>query len=311
MYCLGIRMRAGRLRGDDPLAILRYAASLGAGGIQVPLGVREPAYARKLRDEAERGGMFVEGICSLPQGPADVDRFEAQLRTAKAAGAAVVRVVIIPGRRYERFGSAEEFRTYAERGRAALERAEPAAARTRIRLAVENHKDQRVPERLALLERISSRYVGACVDMGNSFALLEDPLAVVEAYAPWAFSVHAKDQAVGEYEDGFLFADVPLGRGFLDLRAMVRALRAARPEARYSLEVITRDPLKVPYLTAKYWATFGDVPARDLARTLRTVKAHARADLPRVSHLPLADQVKREELNVTQSLAYAREHLGL
>jgi hypothetical protein len=134
---------------------------------------------------------------------------------------------------------------------------------------------------------------------------------VVEAYAPWAFSVHAKDQAVGEYEDGFLFADVPLGKGFLDLKAMVRILRAARPEARYSLEVITRDPLKVPYLTEKYWATFGDVPACDLARTLRTVKAHARTDLPRVSHLPLADQVKREELNVTESLAYARGHLGL
>ncbi|HUT89913.1 MAG TPA: sugar phosphate isomerase/epimerase family protein [Thermoguttaceae bacterium] len=316
VYCLGIRSRAERARGTpadftDPLSFLEYCRQLGAGGIQLPLGTKDEAYTVKLRRRAEDLGMFIEGIAGLPRDRADVERFEAEVRTAKGAGANVIRVVIIPGRRYERFDSADEFRKLAERGLRSLELAEPVAARHGVRLAVENHKDERVPERLALFERISSEHVGACVDVGNSFTLLEDPMEVVEAYAPWAFSVHLKDQAVGEYDDGFLFADVPLGEGFLDLAKMVETLRAASPQVRFSLEMITRDPLEVPCLTEKYWATLADVRGRDLARTLRVVRAHACERLPQISGLPLDEQARREEENVKKCLAYAGHSLGL
>ena len=285
VYCLGIRSRAERARGTptdftDPLSFLEYCRQLGAGGIQVPLGTKDEAYTAKLRRRAEDHGMFIEGILGLPRDRADVERFEAEVRTAKRAGANVIRVVIIPGRRYERFDSADEFRKLAEQG-------------------------------LRLFERISSEYVGACVDTGNSFTLLEDPMEVVEAYAPWAFSVHLKDQAVGEYDDGFLFADVPLGEGFLDLGKMVETLRTANPQVRFSLEMITRDPLEVPCLTEKYWATLADVRARDLARTLRVVRTHACGRLPQISSLPLDEQARREEENVKKCLAYAGHHLGL
>jgi len=316
VYCLGHRTQAFREQQpsrdlSDPLALLEHCHQLGAGGVQVPLGVRDEAYARSLRDKAEQYGMFIEGIVSPPSGPADLDRFDAHLATAQRAGAGVVRTVIMPGRRYEFFDSAAKFREYADRGRRALELAEPVAARHRVRLAVENHKDQRVPERIELLRRLSSPWIGACVDVGNSFALLEDPLAVVEAYAPWAVSVHLKDQAVQEYQDGFLFGDAPLGKGFLDLKRMVQILRQAKPEVRFSLEVITRDPLQVPCLTERYWTTLPDVPGSDLARTLRIIRVHAQARLPAVSGLSPADRAEVEEQNVRQSLAYARTELGL
>jgi L-ribulose-5-phosphate 3-epimerase UlaE len=123
--------------------------------------------------------------------------------------------------------------------------------------------------------------------------------------------VHLKDQAVQEYADGFLFGDAALGEGFLQLAEMVRVLRAAQPQVRFSLEVITRDPLRVPVLTPPYWATMTDVPATDLARTLRTVKAKAARTLPTVGGLPLEQQVEAETRNITTSLAYARERLGL
>lgn len=316
VYCLGHRLqwlRAQHPSRDltDPLALLEHCHALGAGGVQLSLDVRDEAYTRTLRSKAEQYGMFLEGLVSPPSGPADVERFDAQLTTARRAGVAVVRTVIMPGRRYEFFDSAVKFREYAERGRRALELAEPVAAKRQVRLAVENHKDQRVPERLELLQRLSSPWIGACVDVGNSFALLENPLAVVEAYAPWALTVHLKDQTVQEYEDGFLLGDAALGQGFLDLKQMVQVLRQAKPDVRFSLEVITRDPLQVPCLTEKYWATLAGVPGADLARTLRIVRAQAQKTLPRVSELPPADRSEFEEQNVRQSLAYARIELGL
>ncbi len=315
-YCLGFRQRADKQRNPqadlfEPMTFLEHCQKLGAGGIQASLGSREEKYATALRQRAERLGMYLEGIISAPQDKAGLERFEAEVRTAAQAGVRAVRTVIIPGRRYEYFDSLPRFREFAERGRRSLELAEPVVARHRVRLAVENHKDQRLPERLALLKRISSEWVGVCLDTGNSFALMEDPIAVVEAFAPWAFSVHLKDQAVAEYEDGFLLADIPLGQGFLDLKRMVAILQKAKPNICFSLELITRDPLRVPCLTERFWATMPDVPGSDLARTMRLVRQGKAKTLPIISTLSAADQVAREEAFVRDSLTYAREQLGL
>ena len=68
--------------------------------------------------------------------------------------------------------------------------------------------------------------------------------------------------AVAEYDEGFLLAEVPLGEGFLDLPKMIALLREARPDIRFNLEMITRDPLRIPCLTDQYWATSANVPGR-------------------------------------------------
>jgi sugar phosphate isomerase/epimerase len=316
IYTLSLRRKA-MLRETtkrdlfEPFTYLDYCHALGAGGVQLPLGVRDDDDSRKLRERAEQYGMYVEGIIRMPENDRDLERFEAEVRTAGETGALALRTTLLPGRRYEQFARREEYLAAAEQSRQWVLRAAPIVERHRVRLAIENHKDRRADELVSLLRSVGSEYVGACVDFGNNFALLEDPVAVVEALAPWAYSVHIKDQAVQEYEEGFLFADVPLGKGFLDLKRMVDILLGAKPDVRFSLEVITRDPLKVPVLAEKYWVTFPDVPGSDLARTLRTVRRHAATDLSEISSLPLEKQVEAESATVCQSLDYARSELEL
>jgi sugar phosphate isomerase/epimerase len=315
-FSYNIRLRAERSRAvkgslGDPLNFLDHCHNIGAGGVQTNIGARDENYTRRLRQKAEAFDMFLEGSTSLPQDRSRLDKFEASVRTARQAGAKVIRIAI-GGRRYEQFSKVEQFKAFAERSLKSLQLAEPVAARHRMQLAIENHKDWRIDQMLNMLRRINSEYVGVCVDTGNSFALLEDPMAVVEAYAPFALSVHLKDMAVAEYEEGFLLADVPLGQGLLDLHRIVHILRKARPEIRFSLEMATRDSLKVPCLTEKYWVTFADVPGSDLARTLMYVRTNSsQGRLPKVNHLPLDEQVKLEEANVKKCLAFAKEHLNL
>jgi sugar phosphate isomerase/epimerase len=316
IYCRGLLEQAQKRRDPkanlfEPFTFLEHCRQLGAGGIQVPLGIREEAYARRLRQRAAECGMFIEGSLAAPAGAADLERFEAEIRTASLAGAAAVRTVVMPGRRYEQFESVQRFRQAARQARSSLELAAPVVARHGVRLAVENHKDFRTAEQIELLRRIGSPWVGACVDTGNNFTLLEDPVQVVEALAPWAFCVHLKDQAVGEYAEGFLYADVPLGQGFLDLPRMIAALGKAKPGIRFCLETITRDPLRVPCRAEKYWVAMGDVPRSELERTLRTVREHHAAKLPQLSALSPDEQVMREEANVRAGLAYARKRLGI
>ncbi len=313
-YSYAIRLSAERAAGkpglSEPLVFLEHCHELGAGGVQTGLGTRDKDYLAKLRQKLESYGMYLEGSIRLPKDRADCERFTAEVRSAREVGAKVLRTVLFGGRRYEQFASADDFRRTAEGAWQSVTLAEPIVAKHDMLLAIENHKDYRSGELVDPLKRLRSRHVGVCVDTGNSIALLEDPLEVVRTLAPHALTVHLKDMAVAEYDDGFLLAEVPLGEGFLDLPKMIALLRTSRPDIRFNLEMITRDPLRVPCLTDKYWATSASVPGRDLARTLALVRKHKQA-LPRISDRSQKEQIAVEEDNVRKSLAYARKHLGL
>jgi sugar phosphate isomerase/epimerase len=285
----------------DALTFLEYAHSIGAAGVQVTIGQRDADYTRKLRERWEGWNMFLEAQASLPTDESAIARFTAEVEAAKAAGAIVMRTAMLSGRRYETFNTAADFETFRAKSWKSLTLAEPIVKKHGMRLAIENHKDWLIPELVEMLRKISSEYVGICVDTGNSIALLEDPIAVVEAYAPFAFTTHIKDMGVAEYEHGFLLSEVPLGTGFLDLSRIIKTIEAANPKIRWNLEMITRDPLEIPYLSDKYWATLKTLPARQLAECLGMVRTHQQT-LPRVSHLTEAEKLKAEDNNVRQSL---------
>ena len=308
---MGIGMHSYGFRHfDDPIAFLEHAHAIGAGGVQVSLGVRDDAYADRLRAKAEENKLYLEGSIGLPRDKAGVDRFEGEVRTAKRCGVAIFRTVLLGGRRYETFETAEAFRKFHDQARMSVGLTRPVLEKHEVRMAIENHKDLQAPELLELVKKAESPWIGVCVDFGNNIALLEEPEETARLLAPHALSTHIKDMGVEEYPDGFLLSEVPLGTGFLDLPKIVALLRAARPEIRLNLEMITRDPLKVPCLTPRYWATLEGASGPRLAAMIRLVRAKAaRAPLPRVSSLDKEEQVKREEENVRQCVKFAHEHL--
>jgi 3-oxoisoapionate decarboxylase len=308
----GDRGRASADRFAAPGRFLEFARTLGAAGVQVALGVLENPAADALRERARATSMYLEGIVSLPRDQADMERFEAEIQTAKRTGVKVVRTVMLSGRRYESFATIAEFRRFAESSTHSLKLAAAVVGRAGVALAVENHKDWRADELIRILKQAGNDHTGVCLDTGNSIALLEDPMELVEALAPLAFTTHFKDMALEEYKEGFLLSEVPLGSGVLDLPRVIRVLRAARPEIRLNLEMITRDPLKVSCLSESYWATFPDLPGKDVARTFSFMRGHTRArPLPRISQLPRDDQLRMEDENVRRCLAFARDRLGV
>jgi sugar phosphate isomerase/epimerase len=312
-YSFALRLSAERAAGKtglaDPLTFLEHCHELGAGGMQIGLGRRDAEYVTTLRKKAEAHAMDLEGTIRLPKDDADCERFTAEVRCAREAGMKVLRTVLFGGRRYEQFKRAEDFRRARAQAEQSVKLAEPIIAKNDLLLAIENHKDYRAGELMDFLHRLGSRHVGACVDTGNSIALLEEPLEVVRTLTPRAFTVHLKDMAVAEYDEGFLLSEVPLGEGFLDLPKMIALLREARPAIRFNLEMITRDPLRVPCLTDPYWAT-ATASGRDLARTLTMVRKHKQKP-PTIRDKDKKEQIAVEEENVQKSLRFAREHLGL
>jgi 3-oxoisoapionate decarboxylase len=317
MHSYGFQWRAAKQHREgakfhDALTFLQYADNVRAAGVQVAIGDNDSAYAQRIKAEAEKRGLYFEAQFQLPKDETDLTRFERDVRLARDAGATVFRTACLSGRRYETFKSAEEFRDFSTQSVKSLELAEPVLKRARLRVAIENHKDWLVPELLEIVRRFSSEWIGICVDTGNSIALMEDAMQVIEAYAPFVFSVHLKDMAFGESADGFLLSEVPLGRGYLPIPQIVQTLRKANPKIQLNLEMITRDPLNIPCLTEPYWATMPNAPASQLAHTLAAAKQHASKEpLPRTTGLPPGDQLRFEDENVRASLAWAAAHLRI
>ena len=290
--------------------LMALAARVGAAGAHGGMTTIDLDWARATRRLKEELGMYVEIQTFLPR--EDPAVFEHAVRVAKEAGATSLRAVCLLGRRYEMFDSLAAWKEAVAGFHRQIAAAVPIVEKYRMPLGIENHKDWRVDQQVALLRQYSSEYLGVTLDTGNNLTVLDDPMEVVEALAPYTFNVHFKDMAAEETDDGFRISEVPLGDGMLDMRGIADTIRRARPGVHFSLEMITRDPLDVPCLTDKYWSTFDDVNGVHLARMLSRVRANRppRA-LPRISGLTSEGRLSLEMEMVDRSIAYARDHLGL
>jgi len=104
----------------------------------------------------------------------------------------------------------------------------PTLRAANVTLAIENHFDLLPSELATLLCAIDDPHVGICLDSLNSISQLIGPHEVVAALAPYTVSVHAKDGVVTRVNMGFYVAGCALGKGRVDLREMIAAIRAAK-----------------------------------------------------------------------------------
>jgi 3-oxoisoapionate decarboxylase len=319
-------MRAGMPQGAPPGArgagrpqssfdIIEHCKKIGLGGVQTNPPSLDPAEIKKFRAKIESYNFHL--ICDprLPKSESDLGAFENEVKAYKEAGAACLHVALT-GRRYEDFDTVGPWKEMVDGIHKSVTLAEPVLRRNKIKLAMENHKGYRSPEQAGFLKKLGSEYVGVCLDFGNNLALCEHPEDTLKTLAPYTVFAHIKDMAVEEYEDGFLLSEVAMGEGILDLKHWAEVLRQKDPNMIFDLEMITRDPLKIPVYTPKYWASFDDtlspLPGRDLAKVLDLVRKNKpKKPLPKTTGLSPEAQVKLENDLNAQCIAYARQNLGM
>jgi sugar phosphate isomerase/epimerase len=308
-----VRTRAGR-GGAQPFDFVTHCHNLGLGVVETRLTATDADTIKTLRQKVEGYHMRLILDVGYPRDEAGVAAFDASVKAAAECGAISLHAAMT-GRRYEDMNSAEEFRQNFERCQKSIALAEPILRKHRMRLGIENHKGWRSAEQAAWLKRVSSEWVGVHFDFGNNVSLCEVPAVTLHNLLPYTVACHIKDMAVQPYEEGFLLSEVPLGEGFLDIKGMVATLRQKDPNMPFDLEMITRDPLKVPVLTDKYWASFDDayspLPGRDLAKIVALVGRYKpQTPLPRTTGMSPEAQLKLEDECIAKSIDYARANLG-
>ncbi len=308
---LPVRSRAGR-GGTLKFDYVEHCHSLGVGVVEMRAIAADeaPGFRRKM----EAYHMRAIGNVPLPRDASGVEAFEAGIKASKEAGVIGIHAAMT-ARRYEEFDTFEAFKTNFERCQKMVALAEPILRKHQMPLFLENHKGWRSAEQAAWIKRMGSEWIGVHFDFGNNVALCEDPMETLRNLLPYARACHIKDMAVEPYEDGFLLSEVPLGEGFLDLKGMVAMLQKKDPNIPLDLEMITRDPLKIPIFTKKYWATFDDtyspLPGRDVARVVEIVAKHGSKSLPKTTGLSPEAALRLEDECINKSIAWAKANLNV
>lgn len=92
-------------------------------------------------------------------------------------------------------------------------------------------------EYVQIMESVDSPYVGLCLDTANSFLVLQDPVEFAQKVAHWVKATHLKDSCVYLQPEGMdWLGGCPLGRGSVDLPAIVEMLHQANPEINLTVE---------------------------------------------------------------------------
>ena len=312
--CFAVRMRSVP-RSNRALEIIEHCHKLGLAGAESVLPSTDTAVVKSIREKVDAYNMLVVLNTRLPKDEGDVSSFDAAVAACKEAGAIALHAAMTQ-RRYEQFDSLEAFKANFEQCQHSIALAEPVLRKHKMKLAIENHKGWRASEQAAWMKRVGSEWVGVCFDFGNNVSLCEPPQETFELLSPYAIFCHLKDMGVKAYQDGFLLSEVALGEGIIDLKKRVDILRAKNPNMLFCLEMITRDPLKIPVFTDKYWATFSDpsteIPGRDVAMTWALVHGNPpKEPLPQISKLPPAEQLNAEDRYNQRCIDYARRNLDM
>jgi sugar phosphate isomerase/epimerase len=306
-----LKSTASALPASALLDLCDRFASRGAQIDWSQLDASDAASLTALRRRADANGMMLE--LSVPASYLETpERYAEMARVAGLLGVTRIRVALLYGRRYESFKTRDEWTAWASKWRSTLIGMRGTFDAHGILVGIENHKDFHSAELADLMHAINSPRVGVCVDFGNNIALLESPLETVRTLAPFVVTTHLKDMAVKPTVEGFGLSEVPLGEGFLPLADIIAALRSVRPDVHLCLEMITRDPLPVPYKTDRYWIALDRPRPEALAQFERDVLGKASTgDLPTITGMSPTDQVAAEDDHVRRSVEYARKTLKL
>ena len=134
-----------------------------------------------------------------------------------------------------------------------------------IVMGIENHLTFNADEILRILAKVNSPYLGVTLDTGNALRVFDDPVEAARKLAPHAVATHIKDvtTAKGSPIEISFCPSVPVGKGIIDIPAIVSILEDASYQGMLCIEV---DRLSAD------WAEKEDEAVQESVRYLKSLK---------------------------------------
>jgi sugar phosphate isomerase/epimerase len=222
---------------------LRRARRLGVQGVSlesVHLPFEDEEFLTRLREVLDANGFervwawgHPNGLCSGTDRDAAKDLVR-HIGIARRLGAKVMRIV--GGSRRTR---PERWAVHKRQLGTMLKNVLGPAEEHGVVLAIENHIDLFADEMAELMTTIDSKWLGVCLDTANNLRMFEDPVTVAKTLIPWTRATHVKDVSVqrGNPREFAFWPSVPLGKGLVDISAIIEMLRKARYTGLLAFEI--------------------------------------------------------------------------
>jgi sugar phosphate isomerase/epimerase len=232
---------------DQPLKALELAVEYGFEGVLLssrPLLADEELKQQVMASAAEKG-LYVElnggGIGTARSGKTTdelVESWKPLFPLAAEVGSPILNTGLgawpWEGRQIEEAGKTLEDQIAG--GIATLRALAPIAAEYGVVVTIHTAY-LKASEYLQIVEAVDSPYVGLCLDTSNAFLVLEDPTEYAQQVAPYVRSTHLKDTCVYLRKEGMTWhGGAVLGRGVVDMPAIIEILYQANPDLYMSIE---------------------------------------------------------------------------
>jgi sugar phosphate isomerase/epimerase len=108
-----------------------------------------------------------------------------------------------------------------------LRSALPRVRSQRTRLGLENHFDLTMDQLVGIVRQLGDEQVGIIFDTTNGLGFLEKPEEDMVKAQPYLVSMHIKDYTIRKVEAGYFVTGAVLGKGTLDVPAVLRCAAGA------------------------------------------------------------------------------------
>lgn len=210
----------------------------------------------------------------------------------------------------ERTFSAPNLAEQLELTTAVLRELSKMAADYQVIVTMELHVDLTSLELVQLVEAVDSPYVGVNLDTANALGLLEDPVEAARNLLPYVHTTHFKDSCIYPTAEGYNWlGGAPLGRGLVDLPAIVEMLYTANPKINLNIED-SGGFIPIPLYDTAFLGSFSDLTPQRMARLIHYLwqgEQQLRAGLhPRPEESKLVDWATVIPARLPYNVDYAR-----
>ena len=261
----------------DPLELLELTRAHGLEGLHFSarlLEGRDDDYLDKLAAEAQAHGLYLElagaGVNPGQSGrtvAAMVEEWKPLFPLARRLNAPFLNTCF--GLLKERTFSVPTLAEQIELTTEVLRELSLMAANFDVMITMELHVDLTSLELVRIIEAVDSAHVRANLDTANALGLLEDPVDAARALAPYVHTTHFKDTCIYPTEEGYNWqGGAPLGRGLVDLPAVVEILYRANPNVHLNIED-SGGFIPIPMYDEAFLESFTDLTPTRMARFVR------------------------------------------
>ncbi|MDC7288178.1 sugar phosphate isomerase/epimerase [Blautia schinkii] len=227
----------------DIFELMERAEKWELDGLQVTkvdLGDTKPSHLEKIKNAAEKHGLFLEFNSSFDAGSDSRVNctVEEALQIGKAIGADLVKFSLDVKRPKKLYGSCMDPAVMAQLAEKYLlfKSAIPLIEEFNMKIAIENHTDTFADEILWLVDKLNHPLIGTCVDTANPLQVMENPSYAMEKLLPRAYCCHFSDDLIVVDPLGVHDVGAPHGQGSYDCERMVREIREKSPMDRIIFE---------------------------------------------------------------------------